>query len=260
MRFCVLSSGSEGNCYLVETGEYRFLIDLGLSAKIIEERLWDKGVDPDSISAIYITHEHVDHMKGAGIWSRRYRVPIFATKGTWEMMEKGLGAVEKRFHLQLERGKRYAIGDYVIESIPTYHDAKESCAYGVEYGGKRILVMTDTGMVDGPMEARLKRADIAVIESNHDLPMLLEGPYPEALKARIRGNFGHLSNQDCSALLCRVLRENPEGIFLLGHLSDENNRPSLALRTAREALFAAGIREARVEVLERGKASDMYEI
>lgn len=231
MRFCSITSGSSGNCHLVETGQHRLLIDIGLSARQIESLLKEKGIDPASITAVFVTHEHTDHTKGIGVWMRRYRIPVMATAGTWKGMQRTIGQVPGELCVEIRSGKGYRMSDLRIEAIPTCHDANDPCGYAIESGGRKVAVITDTGMITPLMQRELCETDLAVIESNHDIDMLMNGSYPFALKKRIRSNMGHLSNSDCGMAVREALQHNKKGIFLLGHLSEENNRPELAMKT-----------------------------
>ncbi len=231
MRFCSVTSGSSGNCHLIETGQHRLLIDIGLSARQIEKLLKERQIDPASITAVFVTHEHSDHTKGVGVWMRRYRVPVMATAGTWHGMQRMVGQVPGELCVEIRSGKGYRMSDLRIEAIPTCHDANDPCGYAVESGGNKVVVITDTGMVTPLMQRHLAEADLSVIESNHDIDMLMNGPYPMLLKKRILSNMGHLSNHDCAQAVTEALRQNAKGIFLLGHLSEENNKPELAMNT-----------------------------
>ena len=260
MRFCALSSGSNGNCSLIETGEHRLLIDIGLSAKNIEGLLRAKGIEPGTITAVFVTHEHTDHTAGVGVWARRYKIPVMATAGTWKGMRRTIGEVPGELAFEIVSGKGYRMSDLRIEAIPTSHDANDPCAYTVESGGAKASVITDTGLITETMFKHLCESDIAVIESNHDLDMLMNGPYPAALKRRIRGNLGHLSNQDCGACLAEVRNFNPNATFLLGHLSEENNTPELALRTVKEIVAERHGETGPIELTARGKSTDLFVI
>lgn len=258
MRFCSVSSGSNGNCSFVETNERRILIDAGLSAKAIEGLLREKEIDPATISAIFVTHEHTDHTCGVGVWARRYKIPVMATAGTWKGMEKTVGCIPGELRVEIEAGRGYRMGDLRILAIPTSHDANDPCAYTVESGGRKVSVITDTGYLTQLMVDHLKDSDLAVVESNHDIEMLLNGPYSYALKKRIRGSKGHLSNNDCGDVLAEVRRSNQGGVFLLGHLSEENNRPELAMRTVGDIIRQNGMNVGEVEVTVRGGSTDLF--
>jgi len=182
MRFCAISSGSNGNCTFIETNEERILIDIGLSARQVENLLKAKGIDPATITSVLVTHEHSDHIHGVGVWARRYKVPVIATPGTWRGMERAIGSVPEELRIEIAPDKKYHMADLMLEVISTSHDANEPCAYSVVAGGRRGSVITDTGMVTDEMVRVLKESDIAVVESNHDLEMLLSGPYPAILK------------------------------------------------------------------------------
>lgn len=258
MRFCALSSGSSGNCSLIETGEHRLLIDVGLSARTIEGLLREKGIEPGSITAIFVTHEHTDHTSGVGVWARRYKVPVMATAGTWAGMKKTVGQIPGELIFEIQAGRGYRMSDLRIEAIPTSHDANDPCAYTVESGGRKVSVITDTGIVTETMVRHLKDSDLAVLESNHDIKMLMEGAYPYPLKRRIRGDHGHLSNEDCGITLAHVRQANPNATFLLGHLSQENNLPELAMKTVQETMDGFGSPIGDIEVTRRGHATDIF--
>lgn len=260
MRFCSISSGSNGNCTFIETGEQRLLLDIGLSAKQIETLLQEKGIDPGTITAVFVTHEHSDHTRGVGVWARRYKVPVMATAGTWKGMEKAIGPVPPELRFEITSGKGYRMSDLRIEAIPTSHDANDPCAYTVESKGCKASVITDTGYITQTMIRHLFDSDIAIVESNHDVDMLMHGSYPASLKKRIRGNLGHLSNDDCGKALALVRSRNANGVFLLGHLSEENNRPPLALETVEHIVEEADGSFGAIGLTSRGASTDMYEI
>ena len=260
MRFCALSSGSNGNCSFVETKEHRILIDIGLSAKKIEGLLREKGIEPGTITAVFVTHEHADHIAGVGVWARRYKVPVMATAGTWKGMERTIKEIPGELRFEIVSGKGYRMSDLRIEAIPTMHDANDPCCYTIESDGCKVSVITDTGMVTDTMLRHLSQSDLAVLESNHDINMLLTGPYPEPLKHRIRGNFGHLSNEDCGKAIASVRGVNPQGTFLLGHLSEENNTPALALKTVKEIVEQHALSNDHIYLTSRYGSTDLYEI
>lgn len=236
MRFCSLTSGSSGNCHYIETPEYRVLVDVGLSGKQIEQAMKARGLDPAGVDAIFVTHEHNDHVRGVGIWARRYRVPVLATPGTWRGMERAVGEIPGELQREICIGKGYRLGKLRIEAVPICHDANQPCGYSLEYEGKKVVIVTDTGIVTDQAADKLREADLAVIESNHDIDMLMKGPYPMPLKRRILSNVGHLSNEACGRLLAELYQQNRNGIYLLGHLSHENNRPELAMETVQKII------------------------
>lgn len=260
MRFCALSSGSNGNCSFVETNEHRILIDIGLSAKRVESLLREKGIEPGTITAVFVTHEHTDHIAGVGVWARRYKVPVMATAGTWKGMEKTIKEIPGELRFEIVSGRGYRMSDLRIEAIPTMHDANDPCAYTIESDGGKVSVITDTGMVTERMMHHLAESDLAVLESNHDINMLLTGPYADSLKRRIHGNMGHLSNEDCGLAIASVRAVNPNGTFLLGHLSEENNTPQLALKTVKDIVLERRGETGQIDLTSRYGSTDLYEI
>ncbi len=261
MRYCSLASGSNGNCHYIEQDRARVLVDLGLTARTVENRLRSLEVDPGGIRAILVTHEHSDHVQGVGVWARRYKIPIMASEGTWSAMAKSVGNIPGELQVVLKPGKGYRLDDLRIEAFHTYHDARDPFGYSFECGDRKLTIMTDTGTVSSEMEAHLKRSQFAVVESNHDIDMLMNGSYPWPLKKRVRSNLGHLSNQDCGLLLRRVMEVNPEATVLLGHLSDENNEPQLALETVQHLVEPVlPVEKQHIYLTVRGDMTKMFEI
>ena len=236
----ILASGSDGNCAVIQSDETDIMIDAGLSGSQIERKLNDVGVEASRLAAILLTHEHGDHTMGAGILSRRHQVPVAANHET--IARSGIGPLQRP--IIFETFRAFQIGDLIITPLPTSHDAAQPNAFLVSGCEKRCLLATDLGIVTEPILAALAGSDLAVLEANHDLRMLLKGPYPGFLKEAIRGERGHLSNTDCGAAL-RVTHEPGRKIFL-AHLSRENNRPELACETVAKAV---GCRRSEIDCL-----------
>ncbi|MBQ7063681.1 MAG: MBL fold metallo-hydrolase [Firmicutes bacterium] len=236
MRYCSIASGSSGNCHYVEAGGVRVLVDQGLTLKAAENNMRSVGLDPASVQAIFVTHEHSDHIRGVGPWARKYGVPIFATEGTWQGMEKTLGRVDLPKCYTIRPGKGYRMAGLRIEPFLIYHDANEPVGYSFTTDNEKLVILTDTGMVSSEIRTLLGGSRLIVVEANHDIEMLMGGPYPLALKRRIRSNLGHLSNEDCAWLVAELLPDNPGCRFILAHLSDENNKPEVALQTVLDTL------------------------
>ena len=236
MRYCSVASGSSGNCHFIEAGGVRVLVDAGLSLKALESNLISRGIPPQSIQALFVTHEHSDHVKSVGAWARRYQIPVFATEGTWYGMERCLGKMRPEKCYSIRSGQGYRMDGLRVEPFLIYHDANEPVGYSFTAGEEKLVVMTDTGMVSSEMRDMLPGARIAVVVCNHDIDMLMGGSYPLSLKRRIRSNLGHLSNEDCGHLLAELIPDNPDCDYLLAHLSQENNTPETALETVREIL------------------------
>lgn len=240
IKFCSLSSGSSGNCQYVETDNIRILIDAGFSGKKIEELLSSIDVCPTSIDYIFVTHEHLDHIKGVGVLSRRYDIPIYANKNTWLAMDKKIGNIKEKNIKIFTTGKHFNINDISIQPINIFHDASEPVAYVIYYKNRKISILTDTGWVSDSIMDNIRASDLYLIESNHDLQMLKNGRYPWALKQRVMSSRGHLSNDDAGEVLGKVLKGKGETV-LLGHLSKDNNIPDLAIDTVRESVGEKGL-------------------
>ncbi len=259
-RFCSLSSGSSGNCQYVEANKSKILIDSGFSGVKIEGLLKSIGVEVGEIDYILVTHEHTDHMKSAGILSRRYDIPIVANKGTWEgMYENKLGKIKEAREILIDSDKSFELGDFGVEPFRIYHDAREPLGYILHYGNRKISLMTDTGRVDRDIVSRISASDLYFIEANHDIFMLENGLYPYYLKRRVKSDFGHLSNDDAGDILLKTLRDKGERI-ILGHLSKDNNIPDLARDTVLKTLDLAGLKTTKVDLSFRDKPTEIYTI
>ena len=239
-RFCSLSSGSSGNSQYIETGGMKILVDAGLSGKKIQNLLTSVDVDPSEIDCILVTHEHGDHVKGAGILSRRFNIPIYANEKTWEAMEEELGKLKDENIKIFNTNSDFEIGDLGILPFNIYHDAAEPVGYNFYNKNKKISVITDTGCIDDQIKKHIKNSNLLMIESNHDENMLRMGSYPWFLKKRVSGELGHLSNEDAGNIVSDALSGKNEKI-LLGHLSRENNFPELAHQTVSNILNEKGI-------------------
>jgi phosphoribosyl 1,2-cyclic phosphodiesterase len=232
MRFCVLGSGSKGNATFVETGETRLLIDAGFSGKEIERRLAEIGVEPESLSAILITHEHGDHVKGAAILARRFRLPVFINEPT---LAAAGPVLDNLPHCQpFVTGETFVFQDFQIHPFAISHDAADPVGFLLNNGRLLMGYCTDTGVVSKLMQHRLSSCHGLVLEANHDPELLRNGPYPPSLQQRVRGKTGHLANSEAAEFLCEILHDGLEHV-VLSHLSETNNLPHLA----EEAMAAA---------------------
>ena len=232
MRFASLGSGSEGNGLVVEVGDTRILIDCGFRVRDTVARLARLGLEPESLAAILVTHEHADHAGGVAAFAARYRVPVWLTFGTLEMIG------DRTTRMESIRGfdshDTFAIGALEVRPFPVPHDAREPVQFVVSDGARRLGVLTDIGVTTRYVEASLTGCDALVLECNHDLDMLWAGDYPKWLKERISGPFGHLDNGSSAQLLAGLDRSRLKHV-IAAHLSHQNNRPALA----REALAGA---------------------
>ncbi len=227
-----LQSGSNGNSIYVETSDASFLVDCGLTGKKAQERMAVHDRHPKNLTAVIVSHDHRDHTCGVGVISRRFEVPIHASVGTARSMpKKGCGHIPK-LH-EFTAGDTLVFGETRVETIPTPHDGTDGVAFVVEGDGVRLGVFTDLGHpFPGLLEA-IASTDACYIESNYDVAMLDNGGYPEILKERIRGDGGHISNDE-AADLAREAAKGRLKRYILSHLSGENNAPDVALETARE--------------------------
>lgn len=230
IRFASLGSGSKGNATLIECAGTRVLIDCGFNTKDAVARLQRLGIEPDSIDAILVTHEHSDHLGGVGRYARRYGTPVWITHGTWAAWRDPLVPQLQRF--SPHEGLR--IGALEIQPYPVPHDAREPCQYVVGDGRRRLGILSDAGQVTAHMRAVLTDCDALMLECNHDAQMLADGPYPASLKRRVGGGLGHLSNAQSAALLAAIGPGRLQHLVLT-HLSEINNTPALA----RAAVVAA---------------------
>ncbi len=263
LKFCSLNSGSNGNASYVAAGDTSLLIDAGLSGKAITGALDAIGVLPESLSGILVTHEHIDHIRGVGALSRKYRIPVYANEATWEKMHRVVGEIAPPLRRVFETDYDFYVGDLAVMPFAIPHDAAEPVAFRVYAGGRSVAVATDMGHVPKSALRQLAGADLVLLESNHDVEMLNHNErYSLHLKQRILGSRGHLSNVTCAETLMR-LYETGVSKALLGHLSQDNNTPELAMRTVTETLSAQGLKPGRDVLLEmtwRDRVSGLYSI
>ena len=260
IRFCSLSSGSSGNCQYIETDRTKILIDGGFSGKKIESLLSSIEVSASDIDYILVTHEHIDHVRGVGVLSRRYDIPILANEKTWLSMGKIIGEIKDKNIKIIESDKDFQLADLGVHPFKIFHDAAEPVGYCIYYKNVKISIITDTGWVNDNMKSKIKGSSLYFMESNHDVKMLKEGNYPWFLKKRVLSTEGHLSNVDAGLALSEVLSGNGE-VILLAHLSKENNIPSLAHETVKECIAGYGIdvhRDISLELTYRDRATKVY--
>lgn len=242
LEFCTIASGSSGNCTYIGTEHTKILIDAGISGRKIEEGLAELKLTGEAIDALFITHEHVDHIKGAGILSRRFDIPVFATAETWAAMEGSLGKIAPSNKRVIYADEVCPVNDICVKPFAIPHDAAEPVGYTVFNGARKITLATDIGHVTDTVRENIEGSDLLLLESNHDIDLLRKGSYPWPLKQRILGEKGHLSNAAAGELLAEVMTGKTKYVFL-GHLSEENNDPHLAYETVEKIL-----RQNRIEV------------
>ncbi len=262
IKFCALSSGSNGNCLFLSTKRISLLIDAGLSGKRIEQLLKQIGETPQSVTAILVTHEHTDHTRGVGILSRRFNVPIFANPCTWEAMSGCIGKVAAKNIRTFYTGREFNLGDLCIKAYPVSHDAAEPVGFTFHRDKIKLTIANDLGRVTPAVEQEIQNSDFVMLEANHDTEMLKVGSYPWQLKRRIAGEKGHLSNEDAGEALLKFAGRGLNTV-LLGHLSENNNYPPLALETVKGILMQRGtdvVQDIDIGLSFRDRISRVYAV
>lgn len=234
LRIAVLGSGSGGNAMVVESGARRLLVDAGFSCRELERRLALVSIDPATLDALVLTHEHVDHVRGAHRFARRHRLPVYATAGT--LAGTSLDPEAAGAAVTLRSGEPCEVAGFEVEPFSLPHDAREPVGLVIQDGaGRRVGLAADLGTRSRLAWARLAGVDVLVLEANHDLDMLRNGPYPWALKQRVAGRHGHLSNREAAEGLPELMSERLRWVVLY-HLSRTNNLPALAAAEVGEVL------------------------
>ncbi|MEJ2471693.1 MAG: MBL fold metallo-hydrolase [Desulfuromonadales bacterium] len=247
MKVCLLASGSRGNAMLVDSGRTRLLIDAGLSARNIRQRLAQVGIDSGSITALLVTHEHSDHIRGLGPLVRQLDLPVYLQTD----LARALPDVGKSSCVhEFADGETFTVQDVSIRPFAVTHDALTPVGFVISDATGKLGIATDLGVVTRLVTDCLQGCQTLVIETNHDEAMLRDGPYPWTLKQRVRSNHGHLSNSAGSTLLQDLLWPGLETVFL-GHLSETNNRPELALAAVNRVLAGQSICAPQVLVGEQ---------
>ncbi len=248
-RFSSLFSSSSGNCTYIGSSKGGVLVDAGVSAKQITLKLDCIGVSPADIGAIFVTHEHSDHVRGLRVFASKNNIPVYATHGTIKALEAS-GVANGSFDIFPVDDCGLECNGQLIVPFKTSHDTLQSCGYVVTTADDRkIAVATDTGIVTEEMRAAVRGCDLVLAESNHDVGMLRNGSYPYMLKRRILSDVGHLSNIDCSKFIAELVQNGTTRV-ILGHLSKENNIPELAYQTSKAALDCAGAVQFRDYILK----------
>jgi phosphoribosyl 1,2-cyclic phosphodiesterase len=253
----ILGSGSAGNCALLETPQVRVLVDAGLSARQVTERLASIGRAVTEIDAIVLTHEHADHAQALTVFCRRHAIPIYANRLTANEVARGLPVKYGAWKI-FETGQTFEVGDLRVETFTVPHDAQDPVGFVFRSNGSSIGFLTDLGHVTRVVTDRVRNVNALVVESNHDLRMLRDDPYrPWALKQRIGSRHGHLSNDAAANFARDVVSENLRRVCL-AHLSRDCNRPELAQRAVVSALESVGARGVTVEVALQEKVMPSF--
>ncbi len=240
-QFCSLYSGSSGNCSFVQTDTTKILIDAGESAKKIGEALNSINVEPSSIDAILITHEHSDHVKGLSIFSKKFQIPVYANLETWNAMPKQKEKMEEN-QIHTFSFDKFSIGDIEIKPFSIPHDAANPCGFNLYHENKKMSIATDIGHMNEEIINHLTNSSFMLLEANYEPEILKCSSYPYLLKERIKGPNGHLSNSDAGKTISYLVNHGLNNV-MLGHLSKENNFPELAYKTVVEELIENHLEE-----------------
>lgn len=255
MKVCVLSSGSKGNSTLVITDKVKILIDLGTTTSYVEAALNNLNVDVKEISHILITHSHVDHIKGLKVFIKRYNPVILVTEDMKNVLEKELG----KFRYEYYEDKKAIIGDLTVNVIKTSHDAEESIGFVLTNNNSSMVYITDTGYINQKYFKILSNNNLYVLESNHDIKMLMDGPYPYYLKQRVQGDKGHLSNKQASDYLCKFIGDNTRKI-VFAHISEHNNSYEKVIETFNEELSKNDMKFDDVLIAKQNEVTEVIEV
>ncbi len=257
MRFCVLGSGSSGNACYIEGINGKVLVDAGFSGKEIINRLESLNIKPDTIDAIVVTHEHIDHIRGVGVLSRRFNIPVIMNKPTYNRIIKTIGELETPFFIHT--GQSVTIEDITIETFTKCHDAADPMGVVLSTHERRIGIITDLGRSSHLVEERLKGCNALIIEFNHDITMLEQGPYPLHVKRRIRSSEGHLSNTQAGELLAKLYHRDMNYI-VLAHLSKVNNIDITAYQEAENVLTGYDFHDGKIIISYQDRPTQIMEV
>ena len=262
LKFCSFASGSSGNSYLIKNDEASILVDAGISGKRIMKGLEETETPPESVRALLITHEHIDHVRSIPVLTKKIPgLEVYVNEDTWKSIERPVP--EERVKT-FETGSSFSVGDFEIRSFSVPHDAADPVGFSIKHEDKKISIVTDAGWITDEICDEITDADLLLLEANHEKEMLLMGRYPYALKQRILGDEGHLSNISAGEVLCRIVGEiDKRRRVLLGHLSGENNDPHVALLTVENTLMEQEIYtggDLRISVASRQERTPLFEV
>ena len=253
LRICVLASGSKGNAIYVSDGRSAILVDAGLSGIEIQRRMQSAGLSLQALNAIVVTHEHNDHVRGVGVLSRRFDLPVYIAPRTAVAAASQLGRIADLRSFEI--GQSFSINEMKLHPFSISHDADDPAGFTISQNGRKIGIATDLGIATGMVKHHLENCALVVLEANHDPVMLAEGPYPWPLKQRIKSRNGHLSNEDSRDLLGEIKHSGLRHV-VLAHLSEINNRPEKALQTVHQAL-CNDFPHTRIQVACQDRCSDI---
>lgn len=255
MKVCLLSSGSKGNSCLVISNNTKILIDIGTTSTYVINELDKLNIKPDEINAILITHNHVDHIHGLKSFIKKYKTKVYVTEKLLGLLEEEIGS----FDYELYQDKQAIIGDLRINTIRTSHDAGEQMGFIIKDNKKSMVYITDTGYINNRYYDDLSNKNLYILESNHDVLMLKNGPYPYFLQQRVLSDKGHLSNDQASNYLCKFIGDNTKTI-VLAHLSEKNNTPEKALETLNKHLEENNIKFNNILIGKQNEPTKVIEV
>lgn len=260
MKISILGSGSGGNSTFVDLDGVKFLVDAGFSGKKIEERLASIGENPNNLTGILITHEHTDHIQGAGIMSRKYNLPLYITKESYEVCETKLGKIAKENLIFIDIDSFILKDSVKVSPFDVMHDARRTVGFRIEglKSKKSLGISTDIGCIDNRIREYFKDVNIIVIESNYDYRMLMECRYPWDLKDRVRSNSGHLSNNDAAKFVRELYHYELKKVYL-AHVSKDSNNAEIVARTIFEELQRFNL-NIPIEIANQDRVTEIYKI
>jgi phosphoribosyl 1,2-cyclic phosphodiesterase len=265
LKFISFGSGSSGNCYYLYTENDGILIDVGVGIRLLKKHFRDYGLSMSHIHKVFITHDHADHIKSVGSISHDLHLPIYATDIVHDGIDRNYCVqrkVSSVFRHTLKAGEPIETGDFIITPFPVPHDSSDNVGFFIEAGNIRFCLITDAGCVTDEMGQYIHQSQYLVIEANHEVEKLKQGPYPQYLKSRILSGTGHLSNSDCGEAIAKNMSEDLRYVWLC-HISQENNHPELARKTVEMVLQSYGItagKDFMLEVLKRTKPTGVFEL
>lgn len=258
-----LGSGSSGNCYFFSSDEATILIDAGIGPRSLKKALKDHHIDLQSIQAIFITHDHADHIKAVGNLAHHQQLPVYATPQVHEGMQRSYCMTQKlepQLVKHLYKETPIQFHDLKITCFEVPHDSTDNVGYFIEWENTALLLLTDMGHFTPTIASYVEKTDYLIIEANYDDTMLANGPYPKHLKERIASDYGHMCNREAAAFLANHIHDRLKRIWLC-HLSKDNNHPDLAFKTVELALREKGIvvgKDVVLETLRRTVPSPLY--
>lgn len=265
LKFLCLGSGSSGNCYYLSCNNNAILIDAGLGIRTIKKTLKDKNLPFESIRAVFVTHDHADHIKCVGVLGEKYNIPVYSTQMVHQGIRKSYCVTEKLTanHIKfIEKEETISFLNFCITAFEVPHDGTDNVGYCIKCDDKTFCFLTDLGHITSTAENYIEKADYLIMEANYEDEMLKEGPYPQYLKDRIAGPNGHMSNHDTACFLAEHLQEHLKHVWLC-HLSKDNNHPELAFKAVEMEMRSHGIiigKDLQVTPLKRTTPSDLYEL